>query len=447
MKVLLIHPPSREVYDKFARKSIDRLPIGLAYIAAVTEKQGHNTIVIDAEAEKLSLMQLYGHIYDIQPDVLGITCTTPLFPISAKILARVKELIPVCKTILGGPHINALPGESLNSCHSLDYVIFGEGEASFGELLTALQSGAERPKIPGVGFRNGKGITLNSPRKAIEDLNQLPFPARHLFPMKRYHDPDRYNKPYTLMVTSRGCPYNCIFCGSSATWGRKVRFRSAENVLAEIDEVVNRYGVGNITFTDDTFTLGKRRVIDICRGITDRGYKIKFLCSSRVNTIDEERLDALAEAGCIELSFGIESGDEDILKTICKNIRLDEVIPKFELVKRYGIRVHSSYILGNPGDTHDTIEKTIQFAIDSGTDAAQFSISTPYPGTALWDMSVQKGKLKDVDFSRHKWYYSVVANLSEVSDEALIEYQRNAYKRFEEARINSSFNKNGVSQD
>ncbi len=441
MKLLLIHPPSREVYDKFERKQIDRMPIGLAYIAAVGEQKGWEVEIIDAEAMRYSLGDIEREISRLQPDVIGITCTTPLYPIAAKIAKIAKAINPQIKTILGGPHINAMPEDSLSKSPMVDIVVFGEGEATFSELLDYLKRGGMKPNIRGVGYHNNKAIVLNTPRSSIADLDSIPFPARHKFPIEKYYDPDRYNTPYTLMVTSRGCPYNCIFCGSSVTWGHHIRFRSADNVLNEIGEVINKFGIHNITFSDDTFTLGKKRVIDICKGIIERGYDIEFLCSSRINTIDEKRLEFLAEAGCKEISFGVESGDEEILKTISKHIDLNKVKPVFDMVKSFGIKVHSSYIIGNPGDTHETIEKTINFAIESGTDAAQFSISTPYPGTTLWNMALKRHKLKTLNFSEYKWYYSVVANLSEVSDEDLIDYQREAYRRFERSRNASVQNK------
>lgn len=432
--ILLIHPPSREVYDRFERKAINRIPIGLAYIAAIAECKGLNVKVIDAEASELSLDEIASFIVDSQPDVVGVTCATPLYPCAVKILDIAKQISSKTITVLGGPHINALPKESLEGCKSADFVVYGEGDETFSELLEYLQGGIRYPDISGIGYRKGDVVRMQSPRAAIKNIDSIPFPARHKFPVERYHDPDRYNEPYTLLVTSRGCPYKCIFCGSPATWGRKVRFRSPENVLREIDEIVGRFNIRNITFSDDTFTLNKQNVLEISDGIVERGYGIKFLCSSRIDTIDAERLHALAKAGCTEITFGIESADEDILKTVCKDINIKNVKTIFRLVKEFGIRVHSSYIIGNPGDTHKTIEKTINFAVDSGTDAAQFSISTPYPGTPLWQMAFEQNKFQDKKLSEFKWYYSVAANLSNVSDKDLIDYQRRAYKLFEESK-------------
>ncbi|MBF0432227.1 MAG: cobalamin-dependent protein [Fibrobacteria bacterium] len=430
MKIVLVHPPSVEVYKEFKREAINRLPIGLAYIAAIAEQEGHDVVVIDAEASKISLSAVLAEIESHMPQVVGVTCTTPLFPLASKLLKETKSKYPEMITVLGGPHINALPKESLEKCPSVDYAVYGEGDITFIELISYLNEPSTICNIPGIAWRNNGKIVVNDSRALLEDLDKLPFPARSKFPLEKYFDPDRYNEPYTLFASSRGCPYKCIFCGSSSTWGRKTRFRSPQNVIEELKQVVQDFKIKNITFCDDTFTLQRKRVIDICRGIVENNLNITFLCSSRINTIDESRLEWLAKAGCKEISFGIESADLQILKTIKKEIDLAQVKPKIAMVKKFGIRVHSSYIIGNPGDTEETIEKTINFAIESGTDEAQFSIATPYPGTPLWEMAVQRGAFKSQDYSNFKWYYSVVANLSEVSDEALIQFQRTAYDRF-----------------
>lgn len=432
MKILLVHPPNQLVYDKFSRAPIKRLPIGIAYVAAYMEQHGYDVSVLDPEALDLGSSEILSRVTDLSPDVIGFSCTTPLFPIAVQLAEDIKKLLPHVKIIIGGPHISAMPAQSLEASSAIDFVVFGEGEESLLELIRALEHSGPYGGIAGVGYREGGRATLGPPRPYIQDIDSLPFPARRLFPMDRYRDPLHYDEPYTLLVTSRGCPFKCVFCASSVTWGRRVRMRSTENVLKEIDEVVKEYGIRNITFADDTFTLNRERTIEICKGIVERGYDIRFLCSSRVDTIDESRLEWLQKAGCKVISFGIETGNPDIMKVVLKGINLDQVVSTFAMVKKYGITVHSSYIIGNPGDTHETIEQTIQFALDSGTDEAQFSISTPFPGTDLWKSALEKGLISSQDFSSYKWYYSVAANLSHVKDEDLIEYQRKGYRVFKE---------------
>ncbi len=432
MQVLLVHPPNHLVYDKFARAAIKRLPVGMAYLAAYVEQQGYPVHVLDAEALDFGFQEIMAHITGLKPDVVGFSCTTPLFPSAVVLAEAVKENLPRTAIVLGGPHISALPQGSLEASESIDFVVSGEGEESFFELLQAWERSGPFDHLAGVGFKKQGRALINPPRPYLPDIDALPFPARHLFPLDRYRDPLHYDEPYTLMVTSRGCPFRCIFCASSVTWGRKVRLRSPQNVIAEIAEVVNRYGIRNITFADDTFTLNRERTIDICRRIVKEKFNINFLCSSRLDTIDEERLHWLQKAGCHTITFGIETGNQEIAKVIRKDVDLSPAPRVFKMVRDYGIAVHSSYIIGNPGDTRETIEQTIQFALDSGTDEAQFSISTPFPGTELWKMAINQGLMPATDFTAYKWYYSVAGNLSRVSDDELISYQRWAYNLFQE---------------
>lgn len=432
MKILLIHPPNHLVYDKFTRAPIKRLPVGMAYLAAFVEQQGYPVRVLDAEALDFGVQEIMSHIAELKPEVVGFSCTTPLFPSAVVLAEAIKEILPRTAIVLGGPHISALPRESLEASKAIDFVIFGEGEESFLELLQAWENSGPFDHLAGVGFKKQGRAVINAPRPFIRDIDALPFPARHLFPLERYRDPVHYDEPYSVMVTSRGCPFRCIFCASSVTWARKVRLRSPENVIGEIAEVANRFGIRNISFADDTFTLNRERTIDICRRIVKEKFNINFLCSSRLDTIDEERLHWLQKAGCHTLTFGIETGNQEIAKVIRKDVDLSLAPRVFKMVQDYGIAVHSSYIIGNPGDTRETIEQTIQFALDSGTDEAQFSISTPFPGTDLWKMAIAQGLLPATDFTAYKWYYSVAGNLSLVPDEELIAYQRRAYDLFEE---------------
>ncbi len=436
MKILLIHPSDEVVYESFERKQIAHFPIGLGYIAAMGEKAGHDVYVLDYQVTPFGAPELEGRIADLKPQLVGVTCTTPVFKAAGDILKTVKKVLPETKTLLGGPHINALPESSLHQCPDADFAIFGEGEDSFAELLAAIAAGGDDYRgILGVAWRGPDGqVTMNRPRPMAKDIDLFPIPARHLFEIEKYSDPDRYQGSHTIFISSRGCPFRCKFCASQATWGRKVRFRSPEKVVDEAQVVVNDLGIRHITINDDTFTASKRNVLEICRLIEERGLKFSFLCSSRVNTIDEEMAAALARAGCCEITFGIESADPEILKNICKDIDISRAVPVFKMVREHGIRVHSSYIVGNPGDTHETINKTIDFAVESGTDYAQFSVCVPFPGTPLWREAVEKGMLKTDDYTKFTRYYSVVANFSQVSDEELVEYQREGYRRFNAAK-------------
>jgi anaerobic magnesium-protoporphyrin IX monomethyl ester cyclase len=433
MKLLLLHPPNGIVYDGFSRASIKRLPIGITYLAAYLEEAGYEVGILDAEALEMNQEEIIKNIDSFHPNLLGITCTTPLYPVAVEITRSVKFLSTNIVTVLGGPHVSALPEESLNE-PSVDFVVFGEGEESLFELVTTLEGHNNLKYIRGIGYKEGNKPIINPPRSLIDDIDRIPFPARNLVDMERYIDSIHYDKPYTLMIGGRGCPYSCIFCASCATWGRKVRVRSTGNVLREIEEVIERYGIENITFADDTFTLMKNRIVDLCRGMIERSYGINFYCSSRIDTIDEEMLGWLKKAGCKVITFGIESGEQDILTRISKGIDLEQALKAIQLTRSYGISVHTSYMIGNPGDTEERIKKTIRFALDSGSDEVQFSIFTPYPGTPIWNELKQSGRILSDRYHDYKWYYSTVANLSQVPSQQLIEYQRFAYNEFNRNR-------------
>ncbi|MBF0623657.1 MAG: cobalamin-dependent protein [Magnetococcales bacterium] len=435
MKVVLIHPPSPRDGGNWRRGG--RTPVGLSYIAAVVLQLGHECTIIDAESLSMPVEEIDRQLRQLQPDVVGMTCTTPLFPATVQIAAMARQAIPGVTIVAGGPHVNALPRESLQANPNLDFVVVGEGEITFTRLLELLVAGRTPDHEPGLGYRTPDGaIIIGPPRPLIQDLDSLPPPAWNKLPLHAYTDESQFpgGVRYAILISSRGCPFNCTFCASQVTWGRKVRFRSPRRLIPELEELVKVHGVSVLWFADDTFTLNKKHVRAVCQGVIDAGLEVNIKCSSRVDTIDAERLKWLAAAGCSEITFGCESADPGILKVIGKEIRLEKVRPAFELVHSFGIQVHSSWIIGNPGDTRETIEKTIDFAIDSGTDKAQFTLMTPYPGTPLWETALEKNRLQAPDFMKFRWYYNVVANLSEVSDQELLDWQQEAYRRFESSR-------------
>lgn len=432
MKVLLLHPPNNDVYSKFDRGILKRLPIGLAYIAAAIRDAGFELEILDAEALNMGIKECVALIQKKDIDILGITATTPLITIAHQIAKEVKAHNLAIETILGGPHASSMPSETLKVFVSFDYIVLGEGELTIAELLKTIDRGKIPYNIAGVGFRDNGKIIINKKRDFIKDLDSVSLPLRDIFPNEKYLDPTNYSGTYTLAVTSRGCPYNCIFCGSASVWGKSIRFRSAENILDELEIIVEKLKIKNITFSDDTFTLKKERVLKLCKGIIERKLGINFHCSSRADTIDEDRILALKKAGCQGIGFGFESGDNDILKVIKKGITVDDIRRAAELTKKHGLQAYASYMLGNPGETNETIKKTIELALELKTDRTQFCIATPFPGTELWAMAKQQNKIKHKDFSEYYWYYSVAANMTDLSDEQLLYWQRYAYQRLKE---------------
>ncbi len=435
MKILILHPSNQNVYQniqktvaKLDKKSAKTQPIGIMYLASLLKNNGHEVELLDAEAMNFGFEDTVDFIKKKDYDVVGMTSTTPLFNACITIATELKRANLNLKIVLGGPHISALPNESI-SFDPIDFIVIGEGEYSFLELVKTIEQKGDFSQVKGIGYKQDGKVILTPRRELISNLDELPFPARELINndlyLKLYT-----GKKYTVMTSTRGCPYQCIFCDSVITFGHRARFRSADNVIAEIKEVVEKYGITDITFTDDTFTLNKERTIEICKKIIDNDLKINFICSSRANTIDEERLEWLKKAGCIQITFGIESGDEGILKIIKKGITLDMARKAIAMVKKAGIGTHASYMLGNPGETLDTVRRTITFAKELDTDYAQFSIATPFPGTEMWKIANEQGLIKIKDFSKFTWYYSPTFETKELPADLLIQLQKEAYESY-----------------
>lgn len=430
MKILLIHPSNAGIYKKFDKKGSKTPPIGLMYLAGVLEKENYPVEILDAEAMDLDLDATIKAILAFKPDIIGITVTTPLISITNDIAKKLKEVAPEIEIVLGGPHISALPKETLKPEY-IDYVVCGEGDYSFLELVRAIESNKPIKNLKGIGYKYGKETIIASSMPLIANLDELPFPAHHLVPLKLYnHLVFGNNKPFTLVVSSRGCPFNCIFCGSSTTFGRKYRFRSPTNVVDELEYIVEKFDVKQMIFGDDAFTLNKRRTIELCKDIIERELDLSFMCSARVDTIDEERMKYLERAGCCILSFGVESGEDRILKNIKKGITTAQAIKAIELAKKFNFKTHATYMIGNPGETTETIEKTLKFSKKLNTDIAQFTIATPFPGTELWDIAEKQGKLKIKDFSEYYFYYNPVYETEGLTAKELMTFQKRAYEEY-----------------
>lgn len=385
MKILLIQPPPR----KIVKEDIVVPPLGIAYLAAVIEKQGHSVSIIDAFAEALDLHSLEDRVKKIAPDLIGITGMTPVIDNAfrtAGICRRYAKYV-----VIGGPHVSVAGSKVFEQCPDVDYVIQGEGEISFPLLVEALERNKDITNVPGVITRDFS----NLPSPLIDELDSIPFPARHLLPNERY----RYilsSGKVTTMFTSRGCPYHCVFC-DKAVFGSKWRARSAANVVDEIELVRRDYGIDSIIFYDDLFTLDKKRVLEICQGIIDRKLKIEWKCEGRVNLADKETLTLMKKAGCSMIAYGVESGNQKGLDYLNKGTTVEQIRNAFELTKRAGIRPMAYFVLGIPVETYDDELRTIDFAKEIKPAYAQFSVLSPVPGTKLYDDAVRMGWYKEVE--------------------------------------------------
>jgi len=384
MKVLLIQPPATHI----AKEDIVVPPLGIAYLAAVLERKGHKVYVVDAFAEMLDFNSLEEKIKSLSPDAVAITGMTPVIDNAYMVANTARKYAR--HIILGGPHVSVAGSKVFEQCPDADYAVQGEGEISFPLLIDALEHDKDLTNITGVITRDFS----NLPSALIGELDSIPFPARHLLPNERY----RYilsSGKVTTMFTSRGCPYNCVFC-DKAVFGSKWRARSAANVLDEIELVSRDYGINSIIFYDDLFTLDKKRVLEICSGIIDRGLRIEWKCEGRVNLADQETLAWMKKAGCSMIAYGVESGNQKGLDYLNKGTTVEQIKKAFKLTKNAGIKPMAYFVLGIPVETYEDELKTIDFAKEIRPVYAQFSVLSPVPGTKLYDDAVRMGWYREV---------------------------------------------------
>jgi len=409
MRILLINPVY-ELYGGLKGMGGSAPPLGLAYIAAYARerKKDIDISILDTEALKLKLEEVKKRIIEIKPQVVGITSTTPCFHYALKIAELTKNISRKIKVVMGGAHPSALPRDTIKDVN-VDYIVKGEGEITFFELIEALEGLRNFEDILGLVYKENNEIKENPPRPLIEDLDRLPYPARDLLPNHLYGPPPTKKvstyKP-TSITSGRGCPFRCYFCCARVVWTRRYRGRDPKKFVNEIEHCINRYNMREFSFTDELFTADYKRALDVCNEIIKRKLKIAWVCSSRAGLVTLELLDKMKKAGCREISFGIESGDQDILDSIHKDIVLNDVRKSIKLVKKAGIKTHGSFIIGNIGETPKTVRETIEFAKELNLDVAAFFVASPYPGTDLYDEAIKK------DLIRKDWEWKDFSPLS-----------------------------------
>lgn len=396
MKTLLIHPDTPRLYGIGGQCAF---PLGLGYIAAVLEKE-HDVKVIDVRAEKLDDDSLRKSISKVDPEIVGITSDTVTFQRAIEIAELIKQINMGILVVVGGAHSNVWPDYPLKyDC--FDISVYGEGERTAVELWDRIDRGEPYEDVKGIAYRRRDGIILNQRREFVENLDELPFPARHLFPMDKYNgEGSLYISPVYPIGTSRGCPFSCAFCSNNVVFGRRYRFRDPKNVVDEVELLINQYNAKGIYFREDLFTVNKERVIGICDEIIRRGLNFKWECESRVNTISVEMLKAMKEAGCELIWFGVESGSQEILNYLNKQITLSQIKEAYSFCKEIGIKTGASFMIGVPGENMNDIYKTIDLAkeLRPRFEFAWFNIFTGYPTSPLYEY-VKENKLYEKEIS------------------------------------------------
>ena len=396
MKVLLVNPPSYSVITEIL--GVRGPPLGLAYLASVIREEGFDVSILDAIGEGLDVRETINRIQRYDPDLIGITATTPAIYDAYMIAKLVKRVNPNVKVVIGGSHVTFMPIQTLQDCPYVDVVVIGEGELIVRDLLSALSKGRDLMDVKGIAFRRGRELKMTPPAPLIMNLDKLPIPAYDLLPLDKYIVG---SKRYGVLITSRGCPYRCLFCSSSLQFGRRWRAYSPGRVLEELKILYYEYGVREVEFLDDMFTLDRERSIEIASMIRREGLDISWTFSSRVNTFTSEVGTALRKAGAWLVYFGIESGSERVLKYIRKGITVSQSVKAVKSAKRSGLKVLGSFIVGFPIERRGDLKLTLGLARMLDIDYAQFTVATPFPGTELWEIANRDGLLLTRDWSKY----------------------------------------------
>jgi anaerobic magnesium-protoporphyrin IX monomethyl ester cyclase len=383
-KVILLSPPYIDLYGKLNKAAGRYFPLGLGYIASYLRKYGaHSVKIYEPEAQSLSYPDLEKIIRENAPDIVGLTCSTPNFSRAIR-LARAVKNNSDAKIIIGGVHASAVSEHIVENYPGLiDCVVAGEGEITMLELVKAYENKESLEGIKGIVFRSGNKTIRTETRPFIDDLDSIPFPARDLIPQELFI-PNLHNARYrncSSILTSRGCPFNCSFCASRIVSGKKYRTHSAEYVLEEMQMLKTDFHARQLLITDDTFTIDHERLEKICRGMIEKKLGLEWFCFSQVSTVNKEMLSIMRKAGCYNIGFGIESGNEDILKKMGKPIKPAKALEAVRLAKEAGMKTQAFYIFGTPGETRRQMKETISFAKKVGATLAFFNMLVPYPGT------------------------------------------------------------------
>ncbi|PKL67420.1 MAG: B12-binding domain-containing radical SAM protein [Methanobacteriales archaeon HGW-Methanobacteriales-1] len=421
MKVLMINPP--HILSKYKFIGLVAPPLGISYIAAVLEENDINVSIIDASAMEMDWEELEKEIEKTSPDVIGITALTPTIENAITTAKIAKNVMPESKIILGGYH-PTFTFKELVEYDFLDIIMIGEGEYTMLELVKALDNGSNLRDVKGIATKN----FVTPSREIIEDLDTLPFPARHLLPMDEYKILN-IKLPTGTMISGRGCHYQCSFCSSAAMHGKKLRMRSANNVVDEIEHLINDHNTKMIAFMDDTFTINKKRVESVCDEIKERDLDVFWGCTTRVDTLSKSLMEKMSDAGCITLFMGVESADQQILDSVNKKTTINKVKSAFEMARKYDMRTVASVVLGMPGDSRENILKTIKFVKNLNPNYAIFSLATPYPGTLFYKQAVSQNLIKVNDWSKYT-LLSPVLETMDCSLEELKKLQKKAFRSF-----------------
>ena len=401
-------------------------PIGLMYVAAALEKAGFEVQMLDNYLMKKSTGEIKQLVTNLNPQIVGITCGSATYTRCIETAKAIKQAQPNCKIVVGGWHASYMP-DSLLANPEIDYVVMGEGERAITQLATAITNGNElaAATIPGVSCkRNGESIK-NQP-KFIENMDEIPYPARHLLPLELYDRTIEFldAKPADVLSISRGCVFNCDFCETRKLWGNICRAFSPKRVIGEIQDLMSRYGTKGIYFINDNFTLRQKETTELCNLMIENKLDLEWVCDTRVDLVNQELLALMSKAGCKTIWFGVESASPRLLQRIGRNTTPQQVETAFKLCKKNGIKVACSFMLGLPDETLKDMEDSLKFAKKLDPDWCQFNIFIAYPDSKLYNELLENGNYVKLD------EFLLSVKTEEFDYNSLIAVQKRVFKEF-----------------
>jgi anaerobic magnesium-protoporphyrin IX monomethyl ester cyclase len=431
MNILFVSPTWTDdlgIFANLAKKRNSQPPLGILYLAGIAEKRGHTVRIIDADVEANTGESLADNILANQYDLLGITVTSPIFHKAVELSKRLKSKGFNAPIVIGGEHLNIFKQDAFLPC--FDYAFYGESDRTFEQFLGLLEHGSrDFTRMRGFIYRNEGQVIQTEPTEQITNLDQLNFPAMHLLKHDKYvmSFAKFSRRRYLPIMATRGCPFKCVFCSEPLT-NPQVRFRSPENIVDEMERWSKEIGITHFFFMDSNLTLKRSQTEGLCNEILRRNLKITFEGWTRANLVDEEILTLLKKAGLIRISYGIESGDPEVLRIIKKEVSHEDMLNAFRITDALGIEPACSLMLGLPGDTRASVERSIEFVRSIPQILySNFSIANPYPGTEMykWALAGTHGiRLLIDDYSQFRRYDSSPTAVNDLSKEDLVRLQK-----------------------
>ncbi len=383
-------------------------PLGVLYIAALLKENGFDVEVIDADIDGLSVEETVVRVLESEPDLIGFSMMTPQLITALACSTLIKEARPDLPVVLGGAHVDSTKGDTYEMADCFDFAVHGEGEYTLLEACQNLRDKGVKTEegytnfqeciedVPNIIYRDketGK-VQVNLGRPFTRNLDEFPSVDYDMVDIKKYSIPTMAGGYVVSMMLSRGCPFKCTFCDAPITMGTKLRFWSIDRVIEDIKFYKEKYGVTNFVFKDSTFTAKKKWAQEFCQRLVDENLNIKWRCNTRANLVPPGLLDLMAEAGCYVINFGVESGDQEVLKRIKKEVDLEEVVDAFERCRKLGIRTYATFLIGNPGETEESAQNTLDFSKRVRPSLCMFFVSTAYPGTPMYDEALVAGEVQ-----------------------------------------------------